>query len=104
MSNERRLIGSPFARGLDETRPYRIDVSIWGAGTYSNPAVAIYDESGADVTADVLAGSASFSTNWLTTPDFIADSMTAGKDYKMVVSWQVNGKVVSAYGYIQAQQ
>ncbi len=103
-SNERKLIGSPFPRGIDETRPYRIDVSIWGAGTYTNPTVTIYDESGEDVTASVLSGSASFNGSNLTTPDFVADAMTAGKDYKMVVSWDVDGKTVSAYGYIQAQQ
>lgn len=104
MSDERRLIGSPFSRGLDETRPFRIDVSVWGAGTYSSPAVAVYDESGQDVTADVLTGSASFNGSYLTTPDFVADGMTAGRDYRMLVSWDVDGKTVSAYGYIQAQQ
>lgn len=102
--SERKLIGSPFFRGVDETRPYRIDVSRWVTGTYSNPVVTIYDEAGEDVTAGVLSGSASFLGSYLTTPDFVADSMTAGKTYKTVVSWQVDGKVVSAYGFIEAQQ
>jgi hypothetical protein len=47
MANERKLIGSPFQRGVNETRPYRIDVSVWGAGTYASPAVTILDEAGA---------------------------------------------------------
>ena len=104
MSNERRLIGSPFPRGIDETRPFRIDVSVWGTGTYASPDVTIFDESGEPVTNTVLTGSASFSGSWLTTPDFVADGMTAGKDYLMRVAWQLNGKVVSAFGWIKAQQ
>jgi hypothetical protein len=51
-----------------------------------------------DVTADVLSGSASFSGSYLTTPDFVADEMAAGQEYKMIVSWTVSGKTVSAYG------
>lgn len=104
MNNERKLIGSPFPRGVNETKPYRVDVSIWGAGTYSAPAVEIFDEGGSAVTGDVLTGSASFGGSYLTTPDFVADSMTAGKTYKMVVSWQIDGKTVSAFGLIEAQQ
>ena len=104
MKDDRKLIGSPFPRGLDETRPYRVDVSPWGAGTYTSPTVTIYDEAGEDVTADVLSGSATFNGVYLTTPDFVANAMTPGKDYKMVVSWNIDGKTVSAYGYIQAQQ
>lgn len=104
MANERKLVGSPFQRGVNETRPYRIDVSVWGAGTYASPAVTILDEAGADVTADVLSGSASFSGSYLTTPDFVADEMAAGQEYKMIVSWTVSGKTVSAFGQIEAQQ
>lgn len=103
MANERRLIGSPFQRGVGETRPYRVDVSTWGAGTYASPAVTVTDETGEDVTADVLTGSAAFSSSSLTTPDFVAGGMTAGKSYKMVISWAVNGKTVSAFGLIEAQ-
>ncbi|MCC6603097.1 MAG: hypothetical protein IT327_07800 [Anaerolineae bacterium] len=104
MANERKLIGSPFQRGVNETRPYRIDVSVWGAGTYASPAVTILDETGADVTADVLSGSASFSGSYLTTPDFVANGLTAGRTYIMIISWTVNGKTVSAFGQIEAQQ
>lgn len=103
MANERRLIGSPFQRGVGETRPYRVDVSPWGAGTYASPAVVVIDTTGEDVTAAVLTGSASFSGNYLTTPDFVADGMTAGATYTMIVSWTVNGKTVSAFGLIEAQ-
>ena len=104
MANERRLIGSPFQRGVDETRPYRIDVSVWGAGTYASPDATVLDEAGEDVTADVLTGSAGFSSSYLTTPDFVAGSMTAGQGYKIIISWTVNGKTVSAFGLIEAQE
>lgn len=104
MSNERLLRGSPFPRGLTETKPYRVNVAEWGAGTYSSPLVKIYDEAGEDVSSTVLTGSASFSSSYLTTPDFLASAMTAGKTYKLVVSWQLEGKTVSAYGLIEAQQ
>ena len=104
MASERRLIGSPFQRGVDDTRPYRIDVSVWGAGTYASPGAVVLDETGEDVTAEVLSGSASFSGSYLTTPDFVADGMTAEQRYKMIVSWTVNGKTVSAFGQIEAQQ
>ena len=103
MANERRLIGSPFQRGVDETRPYRVDVSVWGAGTYASPDVVIVDPTGADVTGTVLSGSASFSGNYLTTPDFVANAMAAGKSYTMIISWTVNGKTVSTFGLIEAQ-
>ena len=103
MANERKLIGSPFPRGVDETRPYRVDVSPWGAGTYASPDVVVIDPTGEDVTADVLSGTASFSSSYLTTPDFVADGMTAGMTYIMVISWTVNSKVVSCYGLIEAQ-
>lgn len=104
MANERRLIGSPFPRGVDETRPYRVDVSPWGAGTYASPDVVIIGPTGEDVTGDVLSGSASFSGSYLTTPDFVAGAMTAGQGYKMIISWTVNGKTVSAFGLIEAQE
>jgi len=103
MANERRLIGSPFQRGVDETRPHRVDVSTWGAGAYASPGVVIVDATGKDVTADVLSGSASFSGNYLTTPDFVAGVMMAGMTYIMVISWTVNSKVVSCYSLIEAQ-
>ncbi len=104
MANERKLIGSPFQRGVDETRPYRVNVSTWGSGTYASPAVTVADETGEDVTGDVLTGSASFSSSTLTTPDFVAGGMTAGESYKMVISWTVDGKTVSAFGLIEAQE
>lgn len=104
MANERKLVGSPFQRGVDETRPYRVNVSTWGAGTYASPAVVVADETGEDVTGDVLTGSASFSSSTLTTPDFAAGGMTAGKIYKMVISWTVDGKTVSAFGLVEAQE
>ena len=89
---------------MGETRPYRVDVSTWGAGTYASPAATVTDETGEDVTADVLTGGAAFSTSTLTTPNFVAGGMTAGKSYKMVISWTVNGKTVSASGLIEAQE
>ena len=103
MANERRLIGSPFERGVGETRPHRVDVSPWGAGTYASPDVVIISPTGEDVTTDVLSGSASLSGNYLTTPDFVAGVMTAGMTYIMVISWTVNSKVVSCYSLIEAQ-
>lgn len=103
MGNERKLIGSPFPRGVDETRPYRVDVSPWGAGTYASPDVVVIDTTGEDVTADVLSGSASFSGSYLTTPDFVANGLTAGATYTMIISWTVSGKTVSTFGLIEAQ-
>lgn len=103
MANERKLIGSPFPRGVDETRPYRVDVSLWGAGTYASPDVVIIGPTGEDVTAAALSGSASFSSSYLTTPDFVANGLTASATYTMIISWTVDGKTVSAFGLIEAQ-
>lgn len=97
MSGEREFAESPVTRAPDETFPYSFDVSTWLSGsTYSNAAATLYDSAGATVPG-ALSGSASFSGSTLTTPDFAADEMTAGRRYRLHVSWQVDGKTLSAY-------
>lgn len=95
------FIESPYERRAGETFPFRVDVSQWVTGTYSSPAVAIYDDADSDVTGSTLSGSASFSGSILTTPDFVADALTVGETYKIVFSWQVDGKIFEAYGYLE---
>lgn len=92
---------SPWEQGADEERDYVLDTSPWG-GSPSAPVVKIFDEGYDDVSATMLAGSASVSGDTITTP--VVKGLGAGRTYRLEIKFVVDGRTEEAYGHIISAQ
>lgn len=100
MKPQRELIESPFTQGEDERIAYQIDFTRWGSSP-SSPVVVVKTSSGTDVTATHASGSASVTGNVVTTP--VIHSLASGQRYRLEVKVTIDGNVLEAYGFIQAE-
>ena len=100
MTINRQIVESPLVQGEDEQIAYSLDTTPWGGYT-SGESVKLFDDTGTDVTATLLSGSASADGDVITTPLVI--SLVSGTRYKLDILWVYAGNTFEAWAYIQAE-
>lgn len=96
----REIKESPLKQGTDEQIAYSLTTTPWGSDP-SSPSVAIYDESGTDLSLTNLSGSASVSGDVVTTPKVLG--LTAGVRYRLEIKFTSGGNIYEAYAYIKGE-
>jgi len=97
MTSNRKFKNTPMYQGVDERVSYTVDTGLWpGTGDPTSMVVKLYDETGADVSATKLSGSASNAGAIISTPLVIL--LAAGASYRLEVQWVKSGNTYEAYG------
>ncbi len=97
MASSRKFKESPMPQGPGEIVAYLLTTTPWGSSPTS-PVVTI-KQNGLDITSDVTSGSASVSSDVVTTP--LIQNLTAGKEYRIEVLFVTGGNTFVAHGIIK---
>lgn len=90
----RKIAESPVYQGEDEVFPYSFDSSDWPAGTRSNPAILVMNQT-TDVTSDICTDGPDVSGTDIT---FTLANLTVGVHYFVRLSWDVGTATYSTFG------
>ena len=107
MSQRRQWKQSPFYQGVDEQVSYLITVpTSWGTADFSNLANTLYEDpdgTNLDVSSTKLTGSASASSNVITTQR--VTGLTDGTKYRLETKFTTSeNNVQECWGIIYAQR
>lgn len=98
----REVLGGKRLQGTDEAIAYNVTTTPWGSSPTSI-AVKAYELPGlTDVSATVLAGSASATGDVITLP--ILSALTAGITYRVEVKFTCSGNIFEAYFFVEAER
>lgn len=100
MPVNRAVKESPVVQGADEQLAYTVTTTPWGSSP-SSPVVKLYTDTGTDVSATLLSGSASATGDVITTP--YVTGLTANTTYRLEVKFTCSGNIFETFCIIVAQ-